>query len=83
MVKNLHADAGNLRNKGSIPGSGRPPWRRAWQPTPVFLPGRISWTEEPGGLTVHRVTESDVTEVTWHICTHLWESGRQWLEAII
>ena len=23
-----------------------PPWRRKWQPTPVFLP----WTEEPGGL---------------------------------
>ena len=27
------------------------PWTRAWQPTPVFLPGsRISCTEEPGGL---------------------------------
>ena len=25
-------------------------WRRAWQPTPVFLPGESSWTEEPGGL---------------------------------
>ena len=24
-------------------------WRRAWQPTPVFLPGE-SQTEEPGGL---------------------------------
>ena len=26
------------------------PWRRKWQPTPVFLPGEIPWTEEPGGL---------------------------------
>ena len=25
------------------------PWRRAWQPTPVFLPGEFPWTEEPGG----------------------------------
>ena len=25
-------------------------WRRAWQPTPVYLPGEFSWTEEPGGL---------------------------------
>ena len=25
-------------------------WRRKWQPTPVFLPWRISGTEEPGGL---------------------------------
>ena len=24
--------------------------RRAWQPTPVFLPGASSWTEEPGRL---------------------------------
>ena len=26
------------------------PWRRKWQPTPVFLPGKVPWTEEPGGL---------------------------------
>ena len=26
------------------------PWRRAWQPTPVFFPGKSPWTEEPGGL---------------------------------
>ena len=32
-----------------IPGSGRPPWRREWLPTPAFLPGEIQ-TEEPGGL---------------------------------
>ena len=23
------------------------PWRRVWQPTPVFLPGESPWTEEP------------------------------------
>ena len=26
------------------------PWRRAWQLTPVFLPGKTLWTEEPGWL---------------------------------
>ena len=26
------------------------PRRRAWQPTPVFLTGESSWTEEPGTL---------------------------------
>ena len=26
------------------------PWRRAWQPTPVFMPGESPWTEEPGRL---------------------------------
>ena len=29
---------------------GEDPWRRAWQPTPVFLPAESPWTEEPGGL---------------------------------
>ena len=26
------------------------PWMRAWQPTPVFLPGESHGTEEPGRL---------------------------------
>ena len=25
-------------------------WRRKWQFTPTFLPGKVQWTEEPGGL---------------------------------
>ena len=29
---------------------GKIPWRRAWQPTPLFLPGESPWTEELGGL---------------------------------
>ena len=29
---------------------GKIPWRRAWQLSPVFLPGESPWTEEPGGL---------------------------------
>ena len=29
----------NTGDSGSIPGSGRFPWRRKWQPTPAFLPG--------------------------------------------
>ena len=35
VVKNLPAKLGDVRDAGSIPGSGR----REWQPTPVFLPG--------------------------------------------
>ena len=26
------------------------PWRRAWEPIPVFLPGESPWTEEPDRL---------------------------------
>ena len=43
--KESACDAGDL---GSIPGLGRFPWRRKWQPIPVFLPGekkkKANWT---------------------------------------
>ena len=40
-VKNLPTNAGDTGDMGSIPGLGRSPWSRKWQPTPVFLPGKI------------------------------------------
>jgi len=39
VVKNLPDNAGDIRDIGSIPGLGKIPWRRKWQPTPVSLPG--------------------------------------------
>ena len=39
VVKNLPANAGDIRDTGSIPELGGFPWRRTWQPNPVFLPG--------------------------------------------
>ena len=39
VVKHLPAMQETICN-GSIPGSGRFPWRRKWQPTPIFLPGK-------------------------------------------
>ena len=61
MVKNPPASTGDT---GSVLGSGRSPGGRAWQPTPVFLPGeshgqRSLMAYSPWG---HR--ESDTTEVT-------------------
>ena len=41
VVKNLAVNAGDVRDMGSIPGLGSSPWKRAWQPTPVFLPGEF------------------------------------------
>ena len=43
LVKNWPANAGDIRDAGSIPGSGRSSGGGQWQPTPVFLPG-----ETPG-----------------------------------
>ena len=45
-VKNPSA----MKETGFNPRVGKIPWRRAWQPTPVFLPGESPWTEETGGL---------------------------------
>ena len=40
----------DVRDMGSIPGLGRFPWRREWQPTLLFLPEESPWAEEPGRL---------------------------------
>ena len=38
------------RRCGFNPWVRKVSWRKAQQPTPVFLPGESPWTEEPGGL---------------------------------
>ena len=40
VVKNLSASAGRHKRHGSNIWVGKVPWRRAWQSTPVFLPGK-------------------------------------------
>ena len=49
MVKNLPANAGDLRDAGSIPGSRRPPGGGHGNHSSI-LAWRIPWTEEPCGL---------------------------------
>ena len=50
------------------------PWRKAWQPTPVFLPGEFPWTEEPDGLqsmASQRVSHDWATmHAAQHTCGH-------------
>ena len=48
VVKNMHLQC--RRDEGPISRFRRSPWRRKRQPTPVFLPGKSPWIEEPGGL---------------------------------
>ena len=50
VLKIPPARAGITRDMGSTPRVGKIPWSRKWQPTPVFLPGKFPWTDEPGGL---------------------------------
>ena len=37
VIKSLHCKAGDIRDASLIPGVGKIPWRRAYQPTPIFL----------------------------------------------
>ena len=39
-------------------------WRRKWQPTPVFLPGKTQGRGRPVGCHLWGRTESDATEAT-------------------
>ena len=50
VVKNPSASSGDAGGRGFSPWVGKTPQRRKWQPTPVFLQGKIPWTEESGGL---------------------------------
>ena len=47
-----------FRRVDSIPGSGKIPWRRKWQPTPVFLPRESHGQRSLVDYPVHGVTES-------------------------
>ena len=45
------------------------PWRRAWQPTPVFLPGESHGQRSPVDHSAWGCKELEMTEVTYHACT--------------
>ena len=57
MVKNLSAMQRH-RRCGFNPWVGKIPWRREWQPTPVFLPGQRNLV----GYSPWGRKESDTTE---------------------
>ena len=57
MVKNLPANAGDIHKRLGFDSWVRKiPWRRAWQPTPVFLPGKFH-----GQRSVADYSPSDMT----------------------
>ena len=68
VVKNLPASAGDLRDMGLIPGSGRSPGGGHGNPL------QYSCLESPMNLRSLRdygpqgYTESDTTEATYHAC---------------
>ena len=56
---------------GFDPWVGKIPWRREWQPTPVFLPGESHGQRRLAGYSPWDRKESDRAEATWHVCMHI------------
>ena len=56
----------NIGDVCSIPGSGRSSWRKAWQLTPIFLPGESHGQRSLAGYGPQGHKESDMTEATEH-----------------
>ena len=59
------------RRHGFDPWVGKIPWRRAWQPTPVFLPGESHGQESLAGYSPWDRKKLDTTEHAYiHTHTH-------------
>ena len=56
LVKNTPANAGDIRDMDLIPESWRASWKRAWQPTLIFLPGEFCG-QRSLAATVHGVAK--------------------------
>ena len=61
MVKNLPASAGVEETK-VLSLAWEDPWRRKWQPTPVFLPGDSHVQRSLAGYSPWGRSESDTSE---------------------
>ena len=60
MIKNLPANAGDIRDVGLIPGS-EDPLEEGMATHSSIITWRIPWTEEPGRLQSMGSQESDTT----------------------
>ena len=62
VVKDLPANAGDLRDGGFDSWVRKIPWRRKWQPTPVFLPAKTQGQRSMGAYSPWDCKDSDTTE---------------------
>ena len=69
MVKNPPANAGDVGDSGSIPGSGRSPGEEILATHSSILAWRIPWTEEPGRLQSMRSQRVRHDWATEHACS--------------
>ena len=63
VVKNLPANMADMRHGFNL-WVRKIPWRRKWQPTPVFLPGKSNGQRSLAGYSPWGCKESDMTKMT-------------------
>ena len=78
MAKNPLAISRDARDVGSIPGSGRYPGVRKWQPAPVFLPAEFHGQRSLAGYSPQGCKELDTTECA-HAHTHTHIEASSWV----
>ena len=67
VIENTPANTRDAGDWGFDPWVGKIPWRRAWQLTPIFLPGEFHGQRSLAGYSPSGCKESDTTEqVTLH-----------------
>ena len=66
MVKN-HLQS---RRPGFNPWVRKIPWRKEWQPTPVFLPGKFHGQRSLVGYSTGGCKASDMTEHMQEVCAN-------------
>ena len=61
-LKNPSVNVGDTGDAGSRPDFGMIPWKKKWQPTPVFLPGKSQGQRNLVDYSPWGCKESDMTE---------------------
>ena len=64
--KNPACQCRRHKRHGFDPWVGKIPWRRAWQPISILLPGEAHGQRSLAGYSQQGRKESDTTEVTYH-----------------
>ena len=64
VVKKMPANAGHVKRHGFDPWVSKIPWRREWQPTPVFLPREYHGQRSLVGYSPWDHKESAMIKVT-------------------
>ena len=64
MVRNPSANAREVKRHGF----GKMPWRRTWQPTPIFLPGESHGKRSLVGYSPSGQIELDTMDMTKYAC---------------